>query len=143
MHDLEIAKQALKEKNLTLAIAKGGKLIFQSNLRGVTGIFKAVDKLSGKLEGSSVADKIVGKAAALLFAYLHVTAVFASVLSVKGKDTLEKNGIKYEFENLVPQILNRAGKDMCPFEKFSLSLENPEEVYFKLKSFAEKLLKEN
>ncbi|RLI16996.1 hypothetical protein DRO54_12185 [Candidatus Bathyarchaeota archaeon] len=143
MRDLEIAKQALKEKNLTLAIAKDGKIIFQSNLRGVIGIFKAIDELGGKLESSAVADKIVGKAAALLFAYLHVAAVFASVLSVKGKDTLEKNGIKYEFEFLVPKILNRTGRDMCPFEKFSLDLENPEEAYFKLKGFAEKLLKEN
>jgi len=139
MSDLEIAKQTLKKKNLTLAIAKNGEIIFQSDSHGVIGLFEAIERLGSNLEGAAVADKIVGKAAALLCAYSRVNAVFASILSFKGKDTLEKNNINYEYEVLVPKILDRTGKDMCPFEKFSLKLENPREAYFRLKEFAEKL----
>ena len=139
MSDLEIAKQTLKKKNLTLAVAKNGKIIFQSDSHGVIGLFEAIEQLGSNLEGAAVADKIVGKAAALLCAYSRVNAVFASTLSLEGKNTLERNGIKYEYEALVPKILDRTGKDMCPFERFSLNLENPREAYFRLKEFAEKL----
>ena len=139
MSDLEIAKQTLKKKNLTLAIAKNGKIIYQSDSHGVIGLFEAIERLGSNLEGAAVADKIVGKAAALLCAYSRVNAVFASILSFKGKDTLEKNNIKYEYEVLVPLILDKTGRKACPFEEFSLSLENPREAYFRLKEFAEKL----
>ncbi|RLI20615.1 hypothetical protein DRO54_05860 [Candidatus Bathyarchaeota archaeon] len=139
MFDLEIAKQTLKERNLTLAVVKNGKIIFQSNSHGIIGFLEAIEQLGGDLEGAAVADKIVGKAAALLCAYSRVNAVFASTLSLKGKDTLEKNGIKYEYEVLVSKILDKSGKDMCPFEKFSSSLENPKEAYFRLKEFSERL----
>ena len=141
MSDLEIAKQTLKKRKLTLAIAKNGKIIFQSDSHGITSFLEAIEQLGKEIEGAAVADKIVGKAAALLCAYSHVNAVFASTLSLKGKDTLERNSIKYEYELLVPKILNQTGRDMCPFEKFSLSLENPEEAYFKLKEFAGKIRK--
>ena len=65
----------------------------------------------------------------------------ASILSFEGKDALERNGIRYEYEALVPRILNRNRRNICPFEKFSLSIENPKEAYFKLKKFADSLLK--
>lgn len=142
MSDLEIAKNALKAKNLALAIAKNGKLIFESNSHGVLGLFEAIEKLGDSLEGASVADKVVGKAAALLCAYSRVSAVYASILSFGGKDTLEKNNIRYEYNILVSAVLDRTGREMCPFEKFSLSLENPEEAYFRLKEFAEKIRSE-
>jgi len=139
MLDLEIAKQTLKKKNLTLAIAKNGRIIFQSDSHGVMGLFEAIKRLGSNLEGAAVADKIVGKAAALLCAYSRVNAVFASILSFGGRDTLEGNGIEYEYEVLVPLILDRTGKSICPFERLSLNLENPREAYFRLKEFAEKL----
>jgi len=142
MSDLEIAKQTLKKRKLALAIAKNGKIIFQSDSHGVIGLFEAIEQLGDELKGAAVADRIVGKAAALLCVYSQVDAVFASVLSLKGKDTLEKNDIKYEYEILVPRILDKTGKDACPFEKFSLNLENPEEAYFRLKEFAKKIRKE-
>lgn len=139
MSNLEIAKQTLKKKNLTLAIAKNGKIIFQSNSHGVVSLFEAIEQLGSNLEGAAVADKIVGKAVALLCVYSRVNAVFASTLSLEGKNTLKRNGIKYQYEALVPKILDRTRKDICPFERLSLNLENPTEAYFKLKEFAEKL----
>jgi len=141
MLDLEIAKRVLKEKNLTLVIAKNGKIIFQSSLHGIVSLLNAIESLGRNLEEAAVADKVVGKAAALLCAFSRVKSVFALTLSIEGRKTLEESGIIYEFENLVPKILDKSGKDMCPFEKFSLSIENPKEAYFKLKKFADSLLK--
>jgi len=139
--DLEIAKRVLKEKNLTLVIAKNGKIIFQSSLHGIVSLLNAIESLGRNLEEAAVADKVVGKAAALLCAFSRVKSVFALTLSIEGRKTLEESEIIYEFENLVPKILDKSGKDMCPFEKFSLSIENPKEAYFKLKKFADSLLK--
>lgn len=138
MLDLELAKRTLKEKNIALAIAKNGKVIFESDSHGVYGLFEAIERLGDNLEDAVIADKVVGKAAALLCVYMRVAAVYAYILSLEGKNTLKKNKIKYEYEILVPKILNRTRKEMCPFEKFSLNLENPEEAYFRLKKLAEK-----
>ena len=139
--DLEIAKRVLKEKNLTLVIAKNGKIIFQSSLHGIVSLLNAIESLGRNLEEAAVADKVVGKAAALLCAFSRVKSVFALTLSIEGRKTLEESEIISEFENLVSKILDKSGKDMCPFEKFSLSIENPKEAYFKLKKFADSLLK--
>ncbi len=110
-------------------------------MHGIVSLLNGIESLGRNLEEAAVADKVVGKAAALLCAFSRVKSVFALTLSIEGRKTLEESEIIYEFENLVPKILDKSGKDMCPFEKFSLSIENPKEAYFKLKKFADSLLK--
>jgi hypothetical protein len=84
-----------------------------------------------------VADKIVGAAAAMLCAYSEVSSVFAVTISEEGIKMLQVNSIFYQFENRVPNILNRDRTDICPFEKLAAGSRNPKEAYAKLKSFAE------
>lgn len=135
MRDLELAKQILKEKNLSLAIVKDGKLIFESRLQGIIGLIQAIDNLSDGLHSSSVADKVVGRAAALLIAYSYVSEVYAATISYEGLSVLMKYGIKAEYDNTVPKIMNRRGDDICPFEKIALLAHSPREAYEKLKEY--------
>jgi len=137
MQDLRLAKLRLKEGNLTLVIVKEGRVIFETESQGVSGFLQAIEKLGKELVASSVADKIVGAAAAMLCAYSEVASVFAVTISEEGIKVLEGNDIFYQFENRVPNILNYGRTDVCPFEKLAIGSGDPKEAYVKLKSFAE------
>jgi len=136
MPDLKLAKLRLKEKNLTLVIVKEGKVIFETESQGVSGFLQAIEKFGKELAASSVADKIVGAAAAMLCAYSEVASVFAVTISEEGMKVLEDNNILYEFESRVPNILNYDKTDICPFEKLAASSRDPKKAYDKLKSFS-------
>lgn len=84
------------------------------------------------LRGFSVADLVVGKAAAMLFVKCGIAGVFAKVLSESGKAVLEKHDVPFEFEVLTEKIINRAGTDICPMEKAVSDAEDPEAAYLLL-----------
>lgn len=134
--DLSIAKEGLKQKNLALVIAKKGKIIFETSSHGIGGLLRAIEELDKEMKGSSAADKIVGKAAALLCIHAAVFAVFAVTASEKGIQALKDNNVVCQFENRVPHILNSKRSDICPFEKLVIDISNPNEAYEKLRSLA-------
>lgn len=70
-----------------------------------------------RLDGFSAADRVVGKAAALLYAKLGATAVHARTMSEGGLEALRAHGIAVSYDDLVPMILNRAQTGMCPIEQ--------------------------
>lgn len=85
------------------------------------------------LSGYSVADRVVGKAAALLFVKCGILAVYAQNLSESGKTVLEWYGISYEYTTLTDRIINREGTDICPMEKAVLHCNDAERAYKLLK----------
>ena len=134
MQDLERARQRLKEKNLSLVVVKSGKVIFETESHGIKGSLEAIELLGKELSGSSVADRVVGRAVAFLCVYFQVSAVFAVIISVEGVRVLEDNNVFYQFEKCVPNILNQKRNDICPFEKLALTFATPEEAYRKLRT---------
>lgn len=118
MTDLAVAKNALL--NHTLALAKDGEVI-TSDKRGVAPM---VDFLrEGKvLSGFSAADKVVGKAAAMLFVKAGIKELYAETVSQSAKELLESFGVKLSFKTLVPYIINRDKTGMCPMESTVLSV---------------------
>ncbi len=131
--DLDLAKLRLKQENLALVIAKKGKVIFETSSHGIGGLLKAIEKLDKEMQSSSLADKIVGKAAALLCVYAEVAAVFAVTASEKGIQVLRSNNVLCQFENRVPHILNSKRDYICPFENLVADILDPKEAYEKIK----------
>ena len=138
--DLEFAKLKLIENGLSLVIVKKGTVIFETKKQGISGFLQAIETLNQDLVGASVADKIVGVAAALLCVYSGVSSVFALTISEGGIRVLEDNKIVCLFEKKVSNILNRSKTDVCPFEKLAMDSRSPEEAYLKLKYFASKMM---
>jgi hypothetical protein len=123
------------EKNgLTLVIVKNGKVIFQTYDHGIRGLLEAIEKLDGLLDRAFVADRIIGLAAALLCLHARVEVVYAVIASGKALELLEKRGVYCKFEKIVPMILDRSGKDQCPFEKLSSEISSIRDAYHKLKN---------
>lgn len=141
--DLELAKSHLFDEGFSLVIVKKGKVIFETKKPGITGFLEAIETFEENLVSSSIADKIVGVAAAMLCVYSGISSVFAITISESGMKLLKENNIHYEFSKKVNKILNRTKTNVCPFEKLAMNSINPENAYKKLKSFANQIAKKS
>lgn len=127
--------EMLKHEGLNLIILKNGKTIYTSKREGMQPLLEAINSIGlTNLKESIVVDKIVGKAAALLICYFKAKETYSITLSVRGKEVLNKHGIKCYAETTIQEIRNRLGTDICPFEKSVLDVEEPEEGYKRLLS---------
>ena len=111
---LNKAKAILKDNNHRLVIILGDN-ITTSDERGVKTLLTLFDS-NTDFSGGYAADKVVGKAAAMIYVLLGVKKLYADVISCGAKDIIEKNGIILEYGMVVPHIVNRAGNGMCPME---------------------------
>jgi len=139
MNDLETAKTQLLQRQLTLIIVKNGETLFETQFHRISGFLNAIEQFGEKLENASIADKVVGKAVALLCVYAGVKAVYAETLSTVAKTLLEENRITCEWKELVDTILDDKKQDICPFEKEAASITNPNEAYSRFKVLQQKL----
>ncbi|MFQ6053863.1 MAG: DUF1893 domain-containing protein, partial [Candidatus Bathyarchaeia archaeon] len=78
--------EELEKTGSSLLIYKGGEVIFYSADGGMRPLLEAIETLGrDKLRGTVVADKIVGKAAALLTVYMGAAEVHAALISAGAK----------------------------------------------------------
>ena len=125
MTDIEIAKSNLSGH--TICLCKDGNCLY-SERRGIAPMMNFI--ANGKnMRGYSVADLVVGKAAAMLFVLSGIKRVFAKTLSKSGEEILKRYEIPYEYETLTDKIINRDGTDICPMEKAVSVTEDPQEAY--------------
>jgi len=139
MRDLEIAKKELYNKELTLSIVKNGAVLFQTDSHRISGFIYAIEKFGMQLKGAAVADKVAGKALALLCVYSGVKQVYAEVLSRKAKAVFENNNIVFEWKEIVDNVLDINKEGMCPFEKVAANISEPEVSYAVFLALLEKM----
>ncbi len=96
--------------------------------RGVADLYDLYSVHPEMLDGSSVADKVVGKAAAGLMVLGKVQAVYADIISTPALALLRKAGIETTFGREVPFIQNRDQSGWCPLEMRCREL-SAEEIY--------------
>ena len=97
-----------------------------------TGIKPVINRLNESLnyfDGLIVADKIIGKASAMLLILSGVKEVYCIVLSKAGQKILEEYNITYHYDELTDYIISRKGDDMCPMEKTVANINNLNEAY--------------
>lgn len=125
-NDLTKAINTLTSSRYTCVLCKGDEL-YTSIERGVKPLLDWLD--SGiNFKGFSAADKIVGKAAAFLYALLGVKEVYAPVMSESAIYTLARNGIQPRCDISVKSIINRVGTGNCPMEEAVSNTSIPEEA---------------
>lgn len=84
-------------------------------------------------QGVMIFDKVMGNAAALLSVKADCHEVWSPLGSELAIKTLERYGVNYHLNEIVPYITQADGKTMCPMEKLSIDKE-PEEFYRVLKT---------
>lgn len=134
---LPLLAARLDEEELT-CIIKAGDRILTSKERGIRPLLEWI-AAGEDVSGASAADKIVGKAAALLYVFMGVKEVWAEVLSESGLGVLRAHGIRAEYATLTPRIVNRAGTGMCPMEETVLSVSDPAEALDALRKTSARL----
>lgn len=115
--------------------AGGETVVFRR--RGVIDLFELSTARLDFLCGASVADKVVGRGAALLFVRGGVGRLHARIISSGALDVLRRGGVEVSFDAEVPNIINRTGTDICPVERLTACTESPDEAYLLIKNFIE------
>lgn len=114
MANLIVAKEYL-DNGYSVCFCKDDSILCSRD-KGIAFIaFFARDKRD--FSGYSVADRIVGKAAAYIYTILNVKAVYGKVMTEEAFGILTEYGIEASYETKVAQIINRAGDGICPMEK--------------------------
>lgn len=132
MNDLEHARLLIEKEDFNLVIVKEGEILFSSQKAGIYPLFDATSRLKHRFVGATVGDKIVGAAAAMLCLYAQVSSVYAVIISESAKSWLQQGNINLRYKNIVPNILNHEGTDICPFEKIALDCQEPAELFLAL-----------
>ena len=139
MTDIEIAIKNLNGHSICLC--RSGRF-FTDDSRGISSMMRFIDE-NKDLCGYSVADVIVGKAAAMLFVKTGISAVHGKVMSKSGKAYLESHSIPCTYDILTKQIINRQGTDLCPMEKTVAEIDDAETGYIVLKSRLNEIKKQS
>ncbi|HIY50402.1 MAG TPA: DUF1893 domain-containing protein [Candidatus Olsenella avicola] len=125
--DLDLARALLIANRDATLVAVRGDEIHVCHERGVKPLLKMI-KEGRSLRGFAVADKVVGKAPALLYAVLGPEAVFSPVMSWTGRAVLLASGIATSYDTLVRHIQNRAKTGQCPMDSSVTNVWEPYEA---------------
>lgn len=141
MKDIELAKSILNKEKKAIVIVKDGRVVFSSDGRGIKPIYTALNELKDQLIGSSVADKVIGKAAAMICQQAQIKELSTNLISEGGLKVLDNTPIIYEYDKLVPYIKNRDQSGMCPVETLSLKTDNIDDLLAQISSFLKNINK--
>jgi len=124
---LRKAKETLESGGYTCVLTDGTS-VYTSNLRGVKPLVQFLE--SGTIpSGFSAADKVIGRATAYLYVLLGVREVYAQIISEPAAEVLRAKGIHVQYGTLVPNIINRKGDGICPFEAAVMEITEPSLAY--------------
>ena len=95
-------------------VARGGFVAESETGRGIGPILRLLD--AGRLDGATVADKVIGRAAAAVCVLGGARRVHATLMSEDAKAFLEVHGVAPTADEFVPRIQNREKTGHCPME---------------------------
>ena len=121
MDDLANARHLLTSGGYTCVLCKGDKVYTSAN-RGVKPL---MDLLDTDVAGYSAADKVVGKATALLYCLLGIKALHAGIISDAAIQVLRAHSIPVQWDSRVAFIKNREGTGCCPMEMATEGISDP------------------
>lgn len=124
--ETERAKALLKGNT---CVSVTGEHILTSQSTGIRPLLEWLAEDENAFRGGAVADRVVGKAAAMLAVYGGAAKLYGGVVSEHAAQYLRSTGLPFSCGKLVPYIVNRSGDGMCPMERRALELGDPEEAF--------------
>ncbi len=121
----------------SLRVYEGDRLIFSSIEDRLAPLLEYIYRFAPRRQQVVIFDKIMGNAAALLSIKAGCREVYSPLGSQFAVITLEKYGIRHNFDQIVSYIKQDSREEMCPMEKLSRG-KDPEEFYAALKVTAGK-----
>lgn len=135
MDDLELARGVFESNGYAFVLVKDARVVASGMREGIGELLDAVRAQGQGLRGAALADKIVGKAVAMVAADAGIAEVYTPLGSEAGRKVLEEYGIRFEADRLVPLILNKRNDGPCPMERLTQPLAEPAEAVEALREF--------
>ncbi len=139
--DIALARIAAGEADCY--ILRPGQEPLPGHGRGVRPLLQLLENQPDALRGAVLADKIIGKAAAMIAMLGGIAEIHTLTASESALAFLAQRGIPAAARRTVPYIINRTGDDMCPLEKTVRTVEDPAEALPLLKATIAKLMAAN
>lgn len=133
------AVEILKKHNYT-CVALKDDFEYHSKKTGISPLLDPMLEDELYFKDMKIADKVIGKSAAMLLIKSQVKHIYAVVLSEHAKKILDVYGIPYNYEKLVPYIVNRTKDGMCPMEQTVLDMTDLNQAFHALISKREELM---
>ncbi len=131
MKEMEQVRSAL-QGDVTCAMLSVRGELHTSSKKGIAPIMEVLATDPKFLQGALVADRVIGKAAAMLLVKAGIWELYAEVISEHARMFLEVHNIPITYSKVVPYIINRKGDGMCPMESTVLDMKNVNEAYVAL-----------
>lgn len=135
MNDIELAQTLFQANGYAFVIVKDASVIATGTREGIGELLDAVTKHGEALRGAALADKIVGKAVAMVAAYAGVTSVYTPLGSEAAQKVLADHKISFQADRLVPLIRNKPNTGPCPMERLTQPLDEPAAAVEALREF--------
>lgn len=133
--DQDLAVSYLKENDCTLVFVKNGEVVFESRKKGIRPMFEAL-QAEVNLKGAVLADRVIGRAAAMLALSAGVRSIFSFVVSESALAVCREKGFEQiTYQEISPYVMNRTQDDLCPIEKLSQGTDDPVELMDKITVF--------
>lgn len=131
--------------NHTLVVRAVNGDILTFDGRGIADLMRLLDTEPQTLRGASIADKVVGKAAAALMIAGRISAVHADTISEQALMLFkaEAPGMAVGYDKAVPHIINRQQTGWCPMELACRDCLTAEESVIKIKEKLTELRKKH
>ena len=126
MTALDRACEILFDEQATCVVISGED-VYISHERGVKPLLKLLDE-KRDVVGASAADKVVGKAAAMIYVLLGIKELHAYVISSLAVEFLRAHNVSVRYDKLVPMIRNRTDTGFCPMEQATKDINEPNEA---------------
>lgn len=133
-------KEMLKREDVRGVVRSASGRLKEFRRQGVADLFQLLTSEPAFLQGATMADRVVGRGAALLMVKGGVKEVFTFVLSQPALDVLSQAGITVTYDTLQPNIINRTGTDICPVEKLTADTADPDEAFRRIGEFLNKMI---
>ena len=113
--------------------------VLTSEYKGIRRLLTLVNEQTVLADGF-VADRIVGKAAALLMVLQGAKNVYAETIDQPALAVFRTHGVNVMFRKAIPIIINRSGDGICPMENAVLAIDDPKEAFTVLSETVKKLM---
>ena len=129
--------ELLRDHQYTLAVLKDDQVAFCSRERGLKPLYQLYRQQPELLRDGVVADKVTGKAAAMLAVLGGAKEVYSDLVSEHALQVLNAGGVKARYGETAAYIINRTKTGMCPMESLVMDAASPEEGVARLIDFFE------
>lgn len=138
---MEEAKKLIQDGKAECVLIKNDTIYGQERGHGVSPLLVMYDEHRDAMLGSTLVDKVIGRAAAAIAICGKVKHVHGELMSEDAVQYLNSNGITTSHTSLVHRILNRNRDGLCPLEQSVEGIDDASDALVSLRKRIESFQK--